>query len=85
MTEFVLGATAMGCLVAAVFFLRFWRETNDRFFGLFALAFGAFACNRIVLAAVDESDENRPLVYLIRLAVFAVILFAIIDKNRRPA
>jgi hypothetical protein len=85
MTEFVLGATAMGCLVAAVFFLRFWRDTHDRFFGLFALAFAAFAGNRIVLVAMDEADENRPLAYLVRLAAFVVILIAIVDKNRRPA
>jgi hypothetical protein len=85
MTEFVLGATAMGCLAAAVFFLRFWRDTHDRFFGLFALAFTAFAGNRIVLVAMDEADENRPLAYLVRLAAFVVILIAIIDKNRRPA
>ena len=85
MTEFILGATAMGCLVIAVFFLRFWRETHDRFFGLLALAFAAFAANRIVLAVMDEASENRPIAYLVRLAAFVVILVAIVDKNRRPA
>ena len=26
MNEFLLGVTAMGCLVAALFFVRFWRS-----------------------------------------------------------
>jgi hypothetical protein len=84
-TEFILGATAMGCLVAAIFFLRFWRDTHDRFFGLLALAFATFAANRIVLAAMDEADENRPLAYLVRLVAFGIILVAVVDKNRQRA
>ena len=33
---FLLGAIAMGCAVASLFFFRFWRNTRDRFFLLFA-------------------------------------------------
>ena len=85
MNEFLLGATAMGCLVVALFFVRFWRSTGDRFFALFALAFAVFGANRFVLALVDEDHEHRALAYLVRLAAFVVIIVAIVDKNRRPA
>ncbi len=30
-----MGAVAMASLVAALFFLRFWRQTHDTFFLLF--------------------------------------------------
>ena len=38
MPQFLLGAVAMASLVAAAFFWRFWRQTHDRFFMLFAAA-----------------------------------------------
>lgn len=84
MTNFLLGVTAMGCLVAALFFLRFWRATQDRFFALFSLAFLTFAVNRLVLTTLDEGSEARTAVYIVRLLAFALILLAILDKNRRP-
>ena len=82
---FILGATAMGCLTITVFFLRFWRETGDRFFALLALGFAMFAVNRGVLVTLDETAEARTYVYAIRLLAFVLIASAIIDKNRRPA
>lgn len=82
MSEFLLGATAMGCVVVAVFFLRFWRATGDRFFLLFAAAFGAFAANRTALAALEEDAEARVGVYVVRLLAFLLIIAAIVDKNR---
>lgn len=81
-TQFVLGFTAFGCLAIAMFFLRFWRVTADRFFALMALGFAIFAVNRTVLAFFDEDSEARPILYVVRLLAFAVILAAIIDKNR---
>ena len=37
--DFLSGAISMGFLVAAVFFLRFWRDTRDELFLAFALSF----------------------------------------------
>ena len=37
--EFMLGGLVMGCFVAGLFFLRFWRKTHDRLFAIFAIAF----------------------------------------------
>lgn len=82
--DFFLGATAMGCLTIALFFLRFWRETGERFFALLALAFAVFAVNRCILLALDEAAEARTYAYGIRLAAFVLIAVAIVDFNRRP-
>ena len=77
--------TAMAALGVAVFFVRFWRQTGDRFFALMAVAFGLFSANLTLLAAINPAHESRHLIYLLRLGAFLVIILAIIDKNRaRP-
>jgi hypothetical protein len=83
MNSLMLGAIVMASLVAALFFLRFWRDTRDRFFLFFALAFLGEAVNRLLLALLTVSAEREPLLYLIRLAAFGLILAAILDKNRK--
>lgn len=82
MTASILGAVAMASLVACLFFFRFWRETKDRFFLLFAVAFGVDAITRTVLAVGDIAQEQEPFFYLARLLTFLLIILAIIDKNR---
>jgi hypothetical protein len=77
----LIGAIMMGCLTASLFFLRFWRSTRDRFFLFFAISFFLEAVVRLLTAQVDNFNEERPHIYLIRLAAFIVILFAIADKN----
>ena len=81
MSEFLQGATMIASLGVALFFLRFWRATNDRLFAAFSLAFGIFAVNRVLLAALDEDSEARTWVYVVRAMTFALIAAAIIDKN----
>ncbi|MGH8479983.1 MAG: DUF5985 family protein [Gammaproteobacteria bacterium] len=78
----ILGAIAMASLTAALFFLRFWKQTGDRFFLLFAVAFSLDALSRAVLGLTEIWREQEPFFYLIRLFSFALILVAIIDKNR---
>jgi len=77
----MLGAVAMASLLAALFFLRFWTRTRDRFFLLFAIAFGVDAVSRTALGLATISEEHEPVFYLVRLCMFAIILIAIIDKN----
>lgn len=76
------GAVAMASCVAALFFLRFWRQTRDGFFLLFSLAFALDALTRAVLALGRLSEETEPLIYLARLVTFGLIIAAIIRKNR---
>ena len=78
----LLGMLAMGSLVAGLFFLRFWRETRDRFFLFFALAFFIEGIHRITQGLVNVSGEQEPLFYLIRFFTYILILIAIADKNR---
>ena len=77
---FLMGVIAAGCWVAAVFFLRFWRETRDRLFAMFAAAFALLGLTRVALVFVHA--ENNEYVYWARLAAFVLILVAIVDKNR---
>jgi len=78
----LVGAVAMACLVAAVFFLRFWRATRDRFFLLFALSFAIEGVNRVVLFLFVGVNEDVPAYYAVRLVAYGLILAAIIGKNR---
>jgi predicted permease len=79
---FVWGASAAASWTVGLLFLRFWRETRDRFFALFALAFWALTINYVGLAVTDPPDEPRTLFYLVRLVAFVLIIAAIVDKNR---
>jgi hypothetical protein len=83
LTHLLYSATAMGCVTAGLFFLRFWRRTSDRLFLIFALAFWALALNWITLVAAPVTAERHHFAYVIRLAAFALLLAGIIDKNRR--
>jgi hypothetical protein len=80
---FLNGATAMACLAVAVFFLRFWRATQDRLFMWFSFSFAILGANRVALSFVAPEAENRPYLYLLRLFAFAIIAIAVIDKNRK--
>jgi uncharacterized membrane protein HdeD (DUF308 family) len=78
----LMGAVAMASFVATLFFLRFWRQTRDSLFLLFAIAFALDAVTRFVLGVSHPSDETEPLFYLGRLVTFGLIIAAIVLKNR---
>ena len=79
---FLLGASAMGSLAAALFFLRFFRRSHDRFFLLFSAAFAIEGLSRLPLALGAPSCETEPFYYLPRLLAFSLIALAVILKNR---
>lgn len=79
--EMLLGAIAAACFIVALFFLRFWKTSHDRFFLFFAIAFIVEGISRIALGAINYTSEEEPLIYLLQLAAFVIILYAIIDKN----
>jgi hypothetical protein len=79
----MMGGIATASLFAAVFFLRFWRQTGDRFFLYFAASFSLEACNRTALALLPLASEQEPLFYVVRLVSYGFILVAIWQKNRR--
>lgn len=69
--------------IIAVFFFRFYRDTRDRFFVLFGMALSVFSLQYYALAFYEVPDESRHWVYLMRLLAFALIVAAVVDKNRQ--
>jgi hypothetical protein len=80
--DFLSGAVTFGFLIAGLFFLRFWRRTDDPLFLAFALSFLLLGLAQSLLALADIPAEERSWVYLLRLAAFTMILIAIVRKNR---
>lgn len=80
--DLINGGTLVAAAVIALFFFRYWSATRDRLYLMFGAAFATFAVSRGILSFLDEGDENRLFVYALRLLAFALILAAIIDKNR---
>ena len=81
MYDFLTGVVAMGFLIAAVFFFRFWRTTRDAFFAILATAFVLFAANQAGVALLEVSHEEQSWIYVLRLIGFALLLVAIALKN----
>lgn len=84
-TLFLSGAISAGYAVAALFFLRFWRQSRDRLFVYFAVAFALLAVQRTALAWAVLHGSDTLIYYALRLAAFLLILIAIVDKNRKSA
>ena len=76
------GAVAMGCLIAAIFFLRFWRQSRDGLFIWFGYAFMLLAVSYAVLGAVAVATEWRVYIFGLRLLAFCLILYGVLVKNR---
>lgn len=85
MRAFLMGIATCGCWGITAFFIRFWVDTRDRFFLLFAAAFAVLSVNWLLLALWQPTGETRPFFYLMRLLAFGLILVAVWDKNRPPA
>ncbi len=78
---FMGGAVGGGYVVAALFFLKFWRRTGDGLFAAFAAAFLLMAANQVVPVLFGIPDEALGGVYLLRLGAFLLIILAILRKN----
>jgi hypothetical protein len=82
--QMLTGAIALASVLAGLFFLRFWRQTRDRFFLFFALSFWLEGLSRLAIGALAASEAS-PLFYVVRLVAYGLILLAIWQKNRpRP-
>jgi len=81
MIGFLSGAATLAYLIAAVFFLRFWRKTADRLFLAFTVAFVLFALNQGLAHMLAIYSEPTSFIYALRVLGFVLILIAILDKN----
>jgi hypothetical protein len=59
MELFMMGAIAMASVIVALFFLRFWRDTGDRLFAIFALSFLLLGITRLGLAASQAKRATQ--------------------------
>lgn len=82
MVEFLGGMATAGSWAIGLILLRLWRETADRFFALFGVAFWVLSLNWLGLAVADPPSGGRHYFYLTRLVAFVLIIAAIVDKNR---
>jgi len=82
MSDFISGTIVLGYLVAGLFFLRFWKESAERLFLIFGLAFWILALQRGLLSAMAGDTDAHAYLYGIRLLAFVLIIVAILDKNR---
>jgi hypothetical protein len=80
---FLSGMLAAGYAVVATFFFRFWKQTRDRFFVYFTLAFALLAIQRTMVIDEFALIEDKTWAYGLRLVAFLLILYAIIEKNRQ--
>jgi hypothetical protein len=79
---FLTGAISIGCFVIALFFLRFWHGTRDRFFIFLALSFALEGLARGA-GAILQFPDNNPAFYGSRVVAYGLIIVAIWQKNRR--
>jgi hypothetical protein len=80
---FLLGIIVTTSLIAAMYFLKFWRQTRDVLFLAFGAAFLIEGINRIGFLFVAMPNEGSASIYVVRLLAFLLILGAILYKNRR--
>ena len=83
MVAFMGGAISAGCLVAALFFLRFWMRAHQGLFLAFALAFVLLGLNQALPVLLRVPGDNLGGIYLFRLAAFLLIIGAVLTKNLR--
>ena len=83
MSELLSGILMTQYAAIALFFLRFWTRSRDRLLLLFSIAFAILAVQRLAIALTHELLEHQAALYLLRLCAFLVIIYAIVDKNRR--
>ncbi|MBA2669632.1 MAG: hypothetical protein H0U67_04605 [Gemmatimonadetes bacterium] len=82
MNALLSGLIVAGYAVCGLFFFRFWRDTADRLFLIFGIAFWLLGGQRLLLLGMGDVQGASPYVYLIRLLAFSLILLAIVNKNR---
>lgn len=85
--NFMSGGSTLASAAIALFFLKFWRKTGDRFFAYFAAAFAMFSLERLLFLSIDAANdiynETYTSVFVIRLLAFLLIIAAILEKNRK--
>jgi Family of unknown function (DUF5985) len=78
---FLLGFIVACSLVAALFFLRFWKSTRDPLFAAFTLFFAVQAVNYGLLLNAEHPNEGTFAHTIIRFLAVLGLLAAMVWKN----
>jgi hypothetical protein len=81
LAAFLSGMITMGCLMAGLFFFRFWRRTSDALFVYFGVSFCLLAAGQTLSLLFETPREDRSWIYLLRLAAFILLIVGIVGKN----
>lgn len=78
---FVMGVIFTASITSSLFFLKFWRRTQDPLFLAFSVAFLLESSLRLSLLFNDTPNESGPWYYFTRMFAFLLIIVAILRKN----
>jgi uncharacterized membrane protein HdeD (DUF308 family) len=78
---FLLGFISACSLVAAVFFLKYWRDARDPLFLAFAAFFGIHWITHSTVLLLSRPNEGNLWLFLMRLLSVLWVLGAILWKN----
>ena len=78
---FLLGFIAACSVVAALFFVRFWKDTHDALFLAFAAFFLIQGGSYVFTLGLPHPNEGSMLLRLLRLLSVLWVLGAILKKN----
>lgn len=78
---FLLGFNCACSVVAALFFLRFWRSSRDVLFLSFSIFFLVQGFRDSAVLGLDHPNEGTFFLFLVRLLSVLGILAAIVWKN----
>lgn len=78
---FLLGVLSALCLVAGLFFLKFWKKTRDALFLAFAASFFVRGLNDATRISMERPSEAAVWSFLVNLATSLLIVIAIVGKN----
>jgi hypothetical protein len=89
--SFLSGIYMISFAASSLFFLKFYKSTGERLFKYFSFACFMLAVERIALFFIENPfpsiptpvSESESWVYFFRLIGFLVIVYAIVEKNRR--
>jgi len=85
LVAFLQAVSATAAWVSATIFLRYWRESRDALFALFAVAFALLGLSWALLSVINPVGDASPYIYGLRLVAFLLLIVAIIHKNRETA
>jgi predicted tellurium resistance membrane protein TerC len=77
------GALAMGHLLIAAIFLRFWSKVHAALLMIFSVSFALLSMSYVALCFVNLGDREPTVVYLVRLVAFSLIAGGIVWTNLR--